>query len=118
MTPQGDGGPDAPGGPAVVTLGQSLDADVAAGLVELVRGACEQGSGVVLDGSAITRVDSAGLGSLIRGLKAARDSGCRLAIARPSAELDRMLALTGLDRVLPIEKSLDAARACLEEPPA
>ena len=97
---------------AIFTLSGSLAKETAADLVESIREAAH-GPGVILLAHDVNEVDSAGLGSLIRGLKATQDAGCRLALAEPSDELRRMLDLTGLDQVLPVFDDVNAARSYL-----
>jgi anti-sigma B factor antagonist len=69
-------------------------------------------SRIVVDLSAITFMDSSGLGALIGGLKTARQAGGDLRIAAPTEQVATVLALTNLDRVLrpfaSVEDALDA----------
>jgi anti-sigma B factor antagonist len=55
---------------------------------------------VVVDLAAISFIDSSGLGSLIAGLKKARQAGGNLRIAAASEQVLTVLRLTNLDRVL------------------
>jgi anti-sigma B factor antagonist len=57
---------------------------------------------VVCDLSAVTFLDSSGLGVLIGALKRLRESGGELRIVQPRSEARRIFSLTSLDRVLPI----------------
>jgi anti-sigma B factor antagonist len=54
----------------------------------------------VIDLDAVTFIDSSGLGALIGGLKAARQAGGDLRIARPNQQARVILQLTTLERVL------------------
>ena len=69
-------------------------------------------SRIVVDLSAITFMDSSGLGALIGGLKTARQAGGDLRIAAPTEQVATVLGLTNLDRVLrpfaTVEDALDA----------
>ena len=69
-------------------------------------------SRIVVDLSAITFMDSSGLGALIGGLKTARQRGGDLRIASPTEQVATVLGLTNLDRVLrpyaSVEDAIDA----------
>ena len=69
-------------------------------------------SRIVVDLSAITFVDSSGLGALIGGLKTARQADGDLRIAAPTEQVATVLGLTNLDRVLrpfaTVEDAIDA----------
>jgi len=66
-------------------------------LRELVDGGDRR---LVVDLGTTEFIDSSGLGALISGLKAARQSGGDLRIAAPTEQVRRVLALTKLDKVL------------------
>jgi anti-sigma B factor antagonist len=66
-------------------------------------------SRIVVDLSALTFVDSSGLGALIGGLKAARQAGGDLRIAAPAEQVRTVLGLTNLDRVLRPYATVEAA---------
>ena len=67
---------------------------------------------LVVDLGKVGFVDSAGLGSLIGGMRAARLAGGDLRVANPSEQVTMLLSLTSLDQVIKIdptiEKALDA----------
>lgn len=69
-------------------------------------------SRIVVDLSAITFIDSSGLGALIGGLKTARQADGDLRIAAPAEQVATVLGLTNLDRVLrpfpTVEDAIDA----------
>lgn len=67
---------------------------------------------LVVDLSGVDSIDSSGLGALISGLKAARQSGGDLRIAAPGEQALAVLELTNLNRVL---KSYESADAAFEE---
>ena len=70
----------------------------------------ESGSNrVVVDLSGTDFIDSSGLGALISGLKVARQAGGDLRIAAPTTQVETVLALTNLNRVLRAHPSPDAA---------
>ncbi len=57
-------------------------------------------SRVVVDLAETDFMDSSGLGSLVAGLKTARDAGGDLRIARPQTQVLMVLKLTNLDQIL------------------
>lgn len=61
------------------------------------------GAEIVLDLSAVTVVDASGLPVLVRCLRRICSSYRGVRILDPSPHVARMLALTGIDRVLPVE---------------
>jgi anti-sigma B factor antagonist len=67
---------------------------------ELARVATGPVSTIVLDLGGLTFVDSTGISCLVQAARSYRDRP-RLRILRPSGEVGRVLALTGVDRVLP-----------------
>ena len=68
---------------------------------------------VVVDLGQTEFMDSSGLGALVAGLKSARRTGGDLRIARPTEQVQTVLRLTNMDRVLrphpSVEAALDAA---------
>ena len=79
-------------------------------LREQLRDLVEKGSHrLVVDLSTTEFIDSSGLGALVSGLKAARQAGGDLRIASPTTQVQSVLALTRLDRVLATHDSADAA---------
>jgi anti-anti-sigma factor len=80
------------------------------GLTELVRGSeghvydcvapLVRSGDVVLDCSAIERIDAAGIATLISLYGTARDAGNNFAVSNLRAHVAEILALVGLDRVL------------------
>ena len=64
---------------------------------------------LIVDLGETTFLDSSGLGALIGGLKAARQAGGDLRLARPGEQARVVLQLTALDRVLPAYESVAQA---------
>jgi anti-sigma B factor antagonist len=64
---------------------------------------------VVIDLAACTFMDSSGLGAIVGGLKAARQAGGDLRIARLTPQVRTVLELTNLDRVLRPHDTVEAA---------
>lgn len=88
-------------GAAVVRLNGRLDLlsapDVKGRLGQVVAQGDRR---IVVDLNDVSFVDSSGLGALIGGLKAARQAGGDLRIARPAQQARTILELTTLNRVL------------------
>jgi anti-sigma B factor antagonist len=66
-------------------------------------------SRVVVDLGEVDFIDSSGLGALVGGLKAARQAGGDLRIARAGAQVMAVLKLTNLDRILAPYDSVEEA---------
>ncbi|MDZ7374785.1 MAG: STAS domain-containing protein [candidate division KSB1 bacterium] len=71
---------------------------------------------VVLDVSDVGVVNSSGLGLLIAGLTIVRNAGGELRLANPSSRLRKLLEVTKLAHVFPVDPSVDAALAQLAIP--
>ena len=79
-------------------------------LREVVGAAVAQGRPhVVVDLSGTTFMDSSGLGALVAGLKSARQGGGNLRIACLAPQVEMVLTLTNLDRVLKPYASVEDA---------
>lgn len=76
------------------------------------------GGHLVLDLSPMTFCDSSGLSRIITVFHQCRERGVNLLLAVPPPSLRRILALTGLDRVLQIRDSLHQVLAEVDGPPA
>ena len=64
---------------------------------------------VVVDLTAVSFVDSSGLGTLVAGLKALRASGGAFKLAGPGQQARTLLRLTTLERVFPIFETVEEA---------
>ena len=88
-------------GTAVLTLTGRLNMVSAPQLKTAVTEAVEAGrTHLVVDLTAVTFMDSSGLGVLIAGLKRARQDGGDLRITGVTQQVATVLQLTNLDRVL------------------
>jgi anti-anti-sigma factor len=100
------------GGVTVVHLGGRLDllsaADIKRQLVQLVAQGQRR---LIVDLNQVAFIDSSGLGALIGGIKAARQVGGDLRIARPNEQVRVILDLTTLHRVLKPYPSVEEALA-------
>ena len=95
--------------PAVVTLVGEFDLDVADALRDALGVAVHARQRVVVDLSRTEFVDSMILGCLVMAAKLARAENGWLRLAGPSRSVRRILVITGLDSVLPIHASVEAA---------
>ncbi len=60
---------------------------------------------VILDLSQISFMDSSGLGLIMGRYSLLRDLGGKLSVRNPSARVEKILNLAGLERIIKIEKS-------------
>lgn len=98
------------GDATVVAVTGELDAHVAPQLAAVVDPLAARPEGVlVIDLSEVGFVDSTGLGVLVSTLKHVREAGGRLDVVVSSPRVLKVLALTGLDVVIPLHGTLDEA---------
>jgi len=69
----------------------------------------------VIDLSAVTSVDHAGLGTLLRAMRPAWASGISGCVAQPSPAVRRAFLATGLGRILPVAGSLEEIQGLLAQ---
>jgi anti-sigma B factor antagonist len=79
-------------------------------LLELLDGGV---TGVVVDLSDVTFIDSTALGVLIGGVRRLHEVEGRMALVVATRPVERVLTITGLDRVFTIHATRDAALAAL-----
>ncbi len=99
-------------GVALITVTGRLDAHGAPRLrhgLDEARTAGLVHQRVRMDG--VEFMDSAGLAAIVAGLKAARQNGGDLVLVDPSPMVRKVLELTLLDRVVPIEGGSDVERS-------
>jgi anti-sigma B factor antagonist len=86
-----------------VSLYGDLDASNARDMeVELCRWVeANGGRKIVIDLGGLARIDSTGLAVLLRAVHHASQLGHGLGLRRPAGQVERMIALTGLDETLP-----------------
>lgn len=68
---------------------------------------------LVIDLSAVTFIDSTALGVLIGGLRRVHDAGGVMALVVATPAVERVLTITGLDRVFDVHDTRAAALAAL-----
>ena len=66
---------------------------------------------LLVDASGLTFIDCSALHEIVRAHRRLRASGCLLAIVAPSKQVARILALTGLDTVVPVYATAEEASA-------
>lgn len=94
----------------VTWSGRADAAAVAAG--QLAAPLPEEGLRTVfLDLSGVTFMDSTGLGLLLKGFRACKQSGGAFVLLRPPASVRTLLAAMNLDRLLPTADTITQARA-------
>jgi anti-sigma B factor antagonist len=82
----------------------------AGALRDAVAGAVRGGRHrVVVDLARVDFLDSSGLGALIAGLKSCRQAGGDLRIAAPNEQVQLVLQLTNMERILTAHPVADAA---------
>ena len=95
------------GGWHVLAVTGELDLYTSGKLREEIREA--DGSGhIAIDVAEVSFIDSSGLGVMVSSLKHVRELGGTLAlVTSEGSPVDRLLQLTGLDRILPVVRSLE-----------
>lgn len=97
---------------AVMTLPAEVDISNADQVREdLVAAVAQDASLVIADMSATTFCDSAGVTALVRTARKASASGAELRVATSAPAVVRVLAITGVDRLIEIYPSVAAAMA-------
>jgi anti-sigma B factor antagonist len=102
---------------AVISLPAEIDVSNADHVREDLLSVLNQGARLlVVDMSATTFCDSAGVNALVRAFKRAAGSsaGIRLAVDGPAVL--RILAITGLDHLIDVYPSVTAAMAATDQP--
>jgi anti-anti-sigma factor len=100
------------GGVPVVTAPEEIDVTNAAGLCSALRQAAADRSGALVADLTRTRFcDSAGLHALVAAHNRARAAGGKLLLVVCGAAVLRVLAITGVDRVIATFATLDDALA-------
>lgn len=87
----------------VLHLQGELDMATAAELRLVLARALGPGtSTITVDLTALTFIDSTGIGVLVGGLRQARDEGCGFSVLNPSRSVQKALRLTGVDHLMGI----------------
>lgn len=101
---------------AVVRLCAEIDLTVADELREALLSVLNQGVlALVADMTATTFCDSAGISALIRAARRAAANGAVMRVAGVAPSVLRVFTLVGIDRMIDIYPSVDAALASLPD---
>jgi anti-anti-sigma factor len=101
---------DAGNGRSVVTATGELDTTTAPELLSSVAVLARPATtGVAIDLSAVTFVDSSGINALHRAVRSARARGVAAVIAAPGERVQKVLDLVRMCDILPLEPTLAAA---------
>ncbi len=99
----------------VIAVAGEIDLYTAPDLKQTLTQVIEGGAtGVVMDLSETTFLDSTGLGVLIGGLKRLRSREGALAVVNVDESIARTFEITGLDQIFTIRESRDEALAALD----
>jgi anti-sigma B factor antagonist len=91
----------------ILTVSGEVDLATSPELDAAIIGAIESGAtSVVIDLSAVTFMDSSGLGVIVRGLKRCRESEKDLDLVITNDRVLKVFGITGLDQVIPIHDSI------------
>ncbi|MGI8972888.1 MAG: STAS domain-containing protein [Gaiella sp.] len=96
---------------AVIACGGDLDAYTSPSLREAVHATGDTTRMLVIDLSATTFLDSSGLGVIVGAHRRMRERGGELRVVRPAPLVARIFELVGLEAVLDLRASRDAALA-------
>ena len=101
---------------AVVRLPAEIDLTVADELREALLAVLNQGAlGLIVDMTATTFCDSAGITALARAARRAAAGGATLRIAVSAPTVLRVFTLVGIDRLIDIHPDVAAARASMPD---
>jgi len=98
------------GGTCIVRVNGEVDVYTSPTLKSSLVEALKESEGtVVVDLDGVGFIDSSGLGVLVGALRRAREAGRDLRIVSARAAVEKILLITGLDRVFPLYKTVDEA---------
>ena len=101
---------------AVVRLPAEIDLTIADDMREALLSVLNQGPlGLVIDMTATTFCDSAGITALMRASRRASATGATMCLAVSGPPVLRVFSLVGIDRLIDIYPTVDAARASLPD---
>jgi anti-sigma B factor antagonist len=93
---RGDGGPE-------IAVSGDLDVSTADHLWDVLGGLVDGGDTVVLDLTELEFMDSSGLSTIIRAVKASRKGGGDVIVRSPTRAVYRLLQISAVDQILTIE---------------
>ena len=98
---------------AIVTAAGEIDIATGAGLRERLSELAASGRPLVVELDQVSFIDSAGLGALVGAARRAAAHGASLPVACARPQVRQLFRLTGLDRQIPLARTLDEALAAL-----
>jgi anti-sigma B factor antagonist len=98
---------------AIVTAAGEIDIATGAGLRERLSALAASGRPLVVELDQVSFIDSAGLGALAGAAKRAAAHGASLNVACARPQVRQLFRLTGLDRQIPLARTLDEALTAL-----
>lgn len=102
------------GGLSIVTGSGELDMHTAPEFAAVLLPCIAVGTTAIADLTAVTFIDSTGIGVFVKGLERARPLGLEIAVV-PSDPVRRVLHITGLDTMLAMYDTLDDAKRDLSD---
>jgi anti-sigma B factor antagonist len=100
-------------GYAIVSVAGEIDIATVARLRECLFGLAASGCPLVVDLDQVSFTDAAGLGVLVGAARRAAASGTSLHVACARRQTRRLFGLTGLDRQIPLARTLAQAMESL-----
>ena len=92
----------------VITVSGEVDLATSPELDVAIIAAIDSGiSSVAIDLTAVSFMDSSGLGVIVRGLKRCREADIDLDLVITNERVLKVFSITGLDQVIPIHASID-----------
>lgn len=99
------------GGLQVVAVSGEVDLSTSPQVRDALLGCISAGSGVVVELSGVSYIDSSGVASLVEAFQTAKSKGLSFSLAQISETPLRVLKLARLDQVFVIHETLDEALA-------
>ncbi len=97
-------------GLVIVALKGNIDFEYSAAAREILLEAAGKESGVIIDLSGVTMIDSSGVAVLLEAFQSARHRGKEFILASVDESVLRILKLARLDTVFEIVEDIEAAR--------
>jgi len=88
---------------ACIAVAGEVDVETAPRLREMLLETLDQAEAVVVDLGSVTFMDSTGLSALVMAQHFGTERGTRLRLSRVPPRVMKLLTITGLDAVLPVE---------------
>ncbi len=100
-------------GLVIVALKGDIDLEYSASMRDILLKAADEGTGVVVDLSGVTMIDSSGVAGLLEAFQSARKRGKGFILASVDESVLRVLKLARLDTVFEIADDIEAARQAI-----